>query len=77
MPSSANAAPLTASADRSRSATQIHAITAVEVTKLATFSLVIACLVKTRERFMGIGQILTMPLFFASNAIYCSSCSPG
>jgi ABC-2 type transport system permease protein len=26
--------------------------------------------VKTRERFMGIGQILTMPLFFASNAIY-------
>ncbi len=36
----------------------------------ATFSLVIACLVKTRDRFMGIGQILTMPLFFASNAIY-------
>jgi ABC-2 type transport system permease protein len=26
--------------------------------------------VKTRERFMGIGQVLTMPLFFASNAIY-------
>jgi ABC-2 type transport system permease protein len=36
----------------------------------ATFSLLIACLVMTRERFMGIGQILTMPLFFASNAIY-------
>jgi ABC-2 type transport system permease protein len=36
----------------------------------ATFSLIIACLVKTRERFMGIGQVLTMPLFFASNAIY-------
>lgn len=36
----------------------------------ATFSLVIACAVKTRERFMGIGQVLTMPLFFASNAIY-------
>lgn len=36
----------------------------------STFSLVIACIVKTRERFMGIGQILTMPLFFASNAIY-------
>jgi ABC-2 type transport system permease protein len=36
----------------------------------ATFSLIIACLVKTRERFMGIGQILTMPLFLASNAIY-------
>lgn len=36
----------------------------------ATFSMIIAALVKKRERFMGIGQILTMPLFFASNAIY-------
>ena len=36
----------------------------------STFSLIAACLVKSRERFMGIGQVLTMPLFFASNAIY-------
>jgi ABC-2 type transport system permease protein len=36
----------------------------------AIFSMIIAALVKKRERFMGIGQILTMPLFFASNAIY-------
>ena len=36
----------------------------------ATLSLIIAAIVKTRERFMGIGQVLTMPLFFASNAIY-------
>jgi len=36
----------------------------------ATFSLIIACIVKTRERFMGVGQVLTMPLFFASSAIY-------
>ena len=43
----------------------------------ATLSLVVACLVKTRERFMGIGQILTMPLFFASNAIYPVSLMPG
>lgn len=43
----------------------------------ATFSLIIACLVKTRERFMGIGQVLTMPLFFASNAIYPLSMMPG
>ena len=42
----------------------------------STFSLIIACLVKTRERFMGIGQILTMPLFFASNAIYPISIMP-
>jgi ABC-2 type transport system permease protein len=36
----------------------------------SSFSLIIACIVKTRERFMGVGQLLTMPLFFASNAIY-------
>jgi ABC-2 type transport system permease protein len=36
----------------------------------STFSLLVACIMKTRERFMGIGQVLTMPLFFASNAIY-------
>jgi ABC-2 type transport system permease protein len=43
----------------------------------STLSLVIACLVKTRERFMGIGQVLTMPLFFASNAIYPIDLMPG
>lgn len=36
----------------------------------STFSLIIACIVRSRERFMGIGQVLTMPIFFASNAIY-------
>jgi len=43
----------------------------------STFSLIIACIVKTRERFMGIGQVLTMPIFFASNAIYPLSLMPG
>jgi len=43
----------------------------------STFSLIVACLVKTRERFMGIGQVLTMPLFFASNSIYPISIMPG
>jgi len=43
----------------------------------STFSLIIACIVKTRERFMGIGQLLTMPLFFASNAIYPLDLMPG
>ena len=42
----------------------------------STFSLIIACIVKSRERFMGIGQVLTMPLFFASNAIYPISLMP-
>jgi len=36
----------------------------------STLSLVVASIVKKRERFMGIGQVLTMPLFFASNALY-------
>lgn len=40
------------------------------------FSLIIGCLVKNRERFTGIGQLITMPLFFASNAIYPLSLMP-
>jgi len=43
----------------------------------ATLSLFIAIKVKTRERFMGIGQVITMPLFFASNAIYPIAIMPG
>jgi ABC-2 type transport system permease protein len=46
-------------------------------TLFSTFSLIIACIVKTRERFMGVGQVLTMPLFFASNAIYPTAIMPG
>ena len=42
----------------------------------ATLSLIIACLMKTVQRFMGIGQMITMPLFFASNAIYPISLMP-
>ena len=33
-------------------------------------SMTIAGLVLKRERLMGIGQAITMPLFFASNALY-------
>ena len=42
-----------------------------------SFSTIVAALVKTQERFMGIGQLLTMPLFFASSAIYPISLMPG
>lgn len=42
----------------------------------AGLSMIIAVLVKTRERFMGIGQLITLPLFFASNAIYPISIMP-
>jgi ABC-2 type transport system permease protein len=38
--------------------------------RFATFSLAVACIIKTRERFLGIGQLLTLPVCFASNAIY-------
>jgi ABC-2 type transport system permease protein len=48
----------------------VLAVVVLGAALFATFSLIVACLVKTRERFMGIGQLLTMPLFFASNAIY-------
>ncbi len=49
----------------------------LSATLFSTFSLVIACIVKTRERFMGVGQVLTMPLFFASNALYPTDLMPG
>jgi len=52
-------------------------IVILAATLFSTFSLVIACIVKTRERFMGVGQVLTMPLFFASNAIYPTDIMPG
>jgi ABC-2 type transport system permease protein len=43
----------------------------------STLSLIIASIVKTRERFMGVGQLMTMPIFFASNAIYPIAVMPG
>jgi ABC-2 type transport system permease protein len=58
------------------SITGVCLVVVVGSAAFATFSLVIACLVRTRERFMGIGQILTMPLFFASSAIYPISIMP-
>jgi ABC-2 type transport system permease protein len=43
----------------------------------ACLSMMIASMVKTRERFMGIGQLIMMPLFFASSALYPLSIMPG
>ncbi|MGO8869544.1 MAG: ABC transporter permease [Alphaproteobacteria bacterium] len=54
----------------------VAAIIALGSALFSTLSLIIACIVKTRERFMGIGQVLTMPIFFASNAIYPLSLMP-
>jgi ABC-2 type transport system permease protein len=43
----------------------------------SSLSMVLAALMKTRERMMGMGQVITMPLFFASSAIYPVSMMPG
>ena len=40
-------------------------------------SMTIAGIVLKRDRLMGIGQMITMPLFFASNALYPVSVMPG
>ncbi|GAA4384646.1 ABC transporter permease [Tsukamurella soli] len=43
----------------------------------ACLSVTIAGLVLKRDRLMGIGQAITMPLFFASNALYPVEVMPG
>ena len=43
----------------------------------STLSLTIAGIVLNRDRLMGIGQAITMPLFFASNALYPIGVMPG
>ncbi|MEV7007580.1 ABC transporter permease [Streptosporangium sp. NPDC051022] len=40
-------------------------------------SVTIAGIVLTRDRLMGIGQAITMPLFFGSNALYPVAVMPG
>ena len=43
----------------------------------STLSMTIAGVVLSRDRLMGIGQAITMPLFFASNALYPVHLMPG
>lgn len=40
-------------------------------------SMAVANLVLKRDRLMGIGQMITMPLFLASNALYPVKIKPG
>ena len=42
----------------------------------ASVSTFIALMFKTRDRVMGVSQVMTMPLFFASNALYPISLMP-
>lgn len=55
----------------------VVAVVMLEGAIFSTVSLIVASVVKRRERFMGIGQVLTMPLFFASNALYPIELMPG
>ncbi len=45
-------------------------------TLFAALSMAIASAVPSREQFMGIGQLVTLPLVFASNALYSLSLMP-
>jgi ABC-2 type transport system permease protein len=36
----------------------------------ASLSILIASILKSRERFMGLGQVIILPMFFASSALY-------
>ncbi len=49
---------------------QVIAFTSLGAMLFCALSLIVACLLRTRQRFMGINQLLLMPLFFASNALY-------
>jgi ABC-2 type transport system permease protein len=42
----------------------------------ASLSMTLASFLRTRDRMMGIGQAITIPLFFGSNAIYPVSLMP-
>ncbi|AIF82238.1 ABC-type multidrug transport system, permease component [Candidatus Nitrososphaera evergladensis SR1] len=48
----------------------VFAIVVLFAMCFSSLSMLLASYMKTRDRMMGIGQALTMPLFFASNAIY-------
>jgi ABC-2 type transport system permease protein len=59
----------------------VHILAVIVVVALGSslfcvLSLVIACIVKNREHFMGVGQLITMPIFFTSSAIYPISVMP-
>jgi ABC-2 type transport system permease protein len=48
----------------------VRAVVMIGTAFFACLSMTIAGLAMSRDRLMGIGQAITMPLFFASNALY-------
>jgi ABC-2 type transport system permease protein len=64
------------------SANPLHILGAFTVVMMGSaffscLSMTVAGVVLKRDRLMGIGQMITMPLFFASNALYPVSIMPG
>ncbi len=60
----------------------LHILAALVIVMLGAaffscLSMTIAGVVLKRDRLMGVGQMITMPLFFASNALYPVSVMPG
>jgi len=55
----------------------ILALTVLGSAFFTGLSMIIASIVRTRERMMGIGQLATMPLFFASSALCPTQAMPG
>lgn len=55
----------------------VAAVVMLGAALFSTFSLIVACWAQTHERVMGVGQLMMMPLFFASNAIYPIEIMPG
>ena len=53
------------------------AILAVGSAFFSCLSMTLAGIVVARDRLMGIGQAITMPLFFSSSALYPASIMPG
>jgi ABC-2 type transport system permease protein len=52
------------------------ALLALGTAAFACLSMLLASVLRTRERFMGLGQLIVMPLFFASSALYPISIMP-
>jgi ABC-2 type transport system permease protein len=52
-------------------------VTVLGAVLFSCVSMVIASVVPSREHFMGLGQLITLPLFFASNALYPLALLPG
>lgn len=55
----------------------VIAVVVLAAAFFACLSVIIAGIVLKRDRLMGIGQAITMPLFFGSNALYPVDVMPG